>query len=213
MSQAKQANSNRVPTSERLLALLFTAGSWLALLLSIPIFVVGCFDATHLTHQVRADEQAHIALVSRYAQTFAGQNRRLPDYDEYQTWVKATDEQHGTHLDGNGYSLSADCAKKVGEFCVSFLTGDVWVTYRSGQAEPDEVAIDGRLRDAWLEAIAFAGLIALAFFFRRAARRTRRSRQAGRCALSSSAPATWQRQTPTPRPHKETPARQASQTE
>ncbi|MCY1247839.1 hypothetical protein D9M72_612080 [compost metagenome] len=60
---------------------------------------------------------------------------------------------------------------------MGFLADDVWVTYRSGQASLAEVAIDGRLGEAWLEGVGFAGLLAIAVFFRRAASVRRTSPQ------------------------------------
>ena len=60
---------------------------------------------------------------------------------------------------------------------MSFLAGDVWVTYSSGQASSAEAAIDGRLGEAWLEEVAFAGLLAIAVSFRSAASIRRRSPQ------------------------------------
>ncbi|MDM0008410.1 hypothetical protein QTI51_26810 [Variovorax sp. J22G73] len=135
------------------------------------------FDATHLTHRISPSEQDHIEIVSRYARNFIDQNKRLPDHDEYRNWVVGTDKRQGTHLDGLGYFLHTECAKGVADFCVGFLADDVWVTYRSGQASPAKVAIDGRLAGTWLEGGAFAGLLAIAVFFRRAASVKRRSMQ------------------------------------
>jgi len=177
MAQTRQVEGNRTPILARLLKPLCVTISWFALILAAPLFVIACFDATHLTHRISPYEQDHIEVVSRYARTFIDQNKRLPDHDEYQNWVVATDHQQGTHLDGRGYSLHTECAKEVGDFCVGFLGGDVWVTYRSGQANPAEAAIDGRLGEAWLEGVAFAGLLAVAVFFRRAASVKRRSPQ------------------------------------
>lgn len=177
MAQTRQVEGNRTPILARLLEPLCVAISWFALILAAPIFVIACFDATHLTHRISPSDQHHIEVVSRYARTFIDQNKRLPDRDEYQNWVVATDKQQGTHLDGRGYSLHTECAKEVGDFCVGFRGGDVWVTYRSGQASPAEAAIDGRLGEAWLEGVAFAGLLAIAVFFRRAASAKRRSPQ------------------------------------
>ncbi|WP_139188717.1 hypothetical protein [Variovorax sp. OV700] len=118
----------------RLLEPLCVAISWFALILAAPIFVIACFDATHLTHRISPSDQDHIEVVSRYARTFIDQNKRLPDHDEYQNWVVATDQQQGTCL-------------------------------------------DGRLGEAWLEGVAFAGLLAIAVFFRWAASVKRRSPQ------------------------------------
>lgn len=177
MTQARQVEGNRTPILARLLGLICVAISWFALILAAPIFVNACFDATHLTHRISPSEQDHIEIVSRYARTVIDQNKRLPDHDEYRNWVVATDKQQGTHLDGLGYSLHTECAKEIGDFCVGFLADDVWVTYRSGQASLAEVAIDGRLGEAWLEGGAFAGLLTIAVFFRRAARVSRRSSQ------------------------------------
>lgn len=177
MAHARHVERNRTPILAGLLGLLCMAISWFALILAAPIFFIACFDATHLTHRISPDEQDHIEVVSRYARTFIDQNKRLPDYDEFQNWVAATDKQQGTRLDGRGYSLHAKCAKEVGDFCVNFLADDVWVTYRSGQASPAEAAIDGRLGEAWIEGVAFAGLLAIAVFFRWAASGKRRSPQ------------------------------------
>lgn len=177
MAQARQVEGNRTPILARLLEFLCVAISWFALILAAPISFIACFDATHLTHRISPSEQDHIEIVSRYARTFIDQNKRLPDHDEYRNWVVATDKQQGTHLDGLGYSLHTECAKEVGDFCVGFLADDVWVTYRSGQASLAEVAIDGRLGEAWLEGVGFAGLLAIAVFFRRAASVRRTSPQ------------------------------------
>ena len=177
MAHAGHVERNRTPILARLLELLCMAISWFALILAAPIFVIACFDATHLTHRISPDEQDHIEVVSRYARTFIDQNKRLPDYDEFQKWVAATDKKQGTRLDGHGYSLHAKCAKVAGDFCVNFLADDVWVTYRSGQANPAEAAIDDRLGEAWLAGVAFAGLLAIAVFFRWAASGKRRSPQ------------------------------------
>lgn len=170
MRQTQKAEGIRTPTLKRLMVFLCIAISWSALIVAIPIFVIACFNATHLTHQIRPDERDHIEVVSRYARTFIDQHKRLPGYDEYRTWVAATDKQHGTRLYGRGYSLHTECAKEVGDFCVSFWTGDVMATYRSGQTERSEAAIDGRLLEVWLTGSAFFGLMALAFFFKWAAR-------------------------------------------
>jgi len=175
MAQARQVEDNRTSILARLREPFCVAISWFALILAAPIFVIACFDATHLTHRISPYEQDHIEVVSRYARTFIDQNKKLPDHDEYQNWVVATDKQQGTRLDGQGYSLHTECAKEVGDFCVDFWAGDVWVTYRSGQASPAEAAIEGRLGEAWLEGAAFAGLVAIAVFFRRAASVKRRS--------------------------------------
>jgi hypothetical protein len=177
MAQARKVEGNRTPILVRLLEPLCVAISWFALILAVPIFVIACFDATHLTHRISPSDQDHIEVVSRYARTFIDQNKRLPDHAEYQNWVVATDQQQGTRLDGRGYSLHTECAEEVGDFCVNFWAGDVWVTYRSGQANPAEAAIDGRLGEAWLEGVAFAGLLAIAVFFRWAASVKRRSPQ------------------------------------
>ena len=177
MAQTRQVEGNRTPILARLLKPLCVTISWFALILAAPLFVIACFDATHLTHRISPYEQDHIEVVSRYARTFIDQNKRLPDHDEYQNWVVATDHQQGTHLDGRGYSLHTECAKEVGDFCVGFLGGDVWVAYRSGQANPAEAAIDGRLGEAWLEGVAFAGFLAIAVFFRWAASVKRSSPQ------------------------------------
>ena len=177
MAQARKVEGNRTPILARLLEPLCVAISWFALILAAPIFVIACSDATHLTHRISPSDQDHIEVVSRYTRTFIDRKKRLPDRDEYQNWVVATDKQQGTRLDGRGYSLHTECAGEVGDFCVTFWAGDVWVTYRSGQANPGEAAIDGRLNEAWLEGVAFAGLLAIAVFFRWAASVKRRSPQ------------------------------------
>ena len=177
MAQARKVEGNRTPILARLLESLCVAISWFALILAAPIFVIACFDATHLTYRISPSDQDHIEVVSRYARTFIDQNKRLPDHGEYQNWVVTTDQQQGTRLDGRGYSLHTECAKEVGDFCVGFWAGDVWVTYRSGQANRAEAAIDGRLGVAWLEGVTFAGLLAIAVFFRWAASVKRRSPQ------------------------------------
>lgn len=169
MAQSKRAKGNHKLILVGRETRLCTAASWLALIVSIPILVIACFSVAHLTYQLRSDDQYRIEVVSRYARTFIGQYQRLPRYDEYQTWMVATDEQEGTRLDGRGYLLHNECARETGEFCVSFWTGDVVATYRPGQTNQSEATIDGRAREAWLAGSAFLGLMALAFILKRAA--------------------------------------------
>lgn len=115
---------------------------FLAAIVAFLFFVLALLSATRPTqHELLLDERKHLEVAVKFIRDRELETGHIPYYPEFEEWAHKMDSD-GYQFEGWGYALDYRCGSKSSEFCITFSTGDNWVSYRSWQNSMDSVRID-----------------------------------------------------------------------
>jgi hypothetical protein len=112
------------------------------LLIGLLLLVIAGWVATYTHHDVDSFEREHLEAAVQFVRQREQATGTFPDADEFHAWALAMDAKGRFRFDGHGYTIDRRCTTKASEFCISFWTGDDFVTYRSWQTSMKRVLLD-----------------------------------------------------------------------
>jgi len=112
-----------------------------AALFAILFLVLFLLAASSGDHTLRSTERTHLEAAVQFVRDRERTNGLAPSPEEFEAWTREMDLK-GFRFEGNGFTLDKRCGSKPSEFCLSFSTGDGFVTYKSWQPATDKVSFD-----------------------------------------------------------------------
>lgn len=83
----------------------------------------------------------HLGTAVKFVRDQEARVGAIPGTEALEDWAKAMD-LNGYRVEGHGFTLDQSCESNASEFCISFWTGDDFVTYKSWQITMDKVIRD-----------------------------------------------------------------------
>ena len=102
-------------------------GSSLLVLISVFLFTASLIQKTDLY------QLGHLQRVVEYVQEHKQSTGVIPNSNDFNRWIRNMDSVAPYNFEGYGYTLNEHCGIFQAEFCISFWTGEDFVTYYSWQ--------------------------------------------------------------------------------
>ena len=111
-------------------------GASLLVLMSVYFFTASLIQKIHLY------ELGHLQRAVEYVQEHKKSTGVIPNTNDFNKWTRNMDSLTSYNFEGYGYTLKEHCGILQAEFCISFWTGDHFVTYYSWQPTLAIVIVD-----------------------------------------------------------------------